>query len=247
MRSIRSYILIAIAWLLPFSVEATVFKNAYVSFELPTKWSCHLEGTEWVCSSQLSTNSREAIIILTAKEVGPSDTFEAYEQHLKNPRTNPGPKGKPVKAQVKHVKRSQIAGHVWVDSLHLGSEIPGYYTRYMATIKDRLAILVTFSAHQRQYTKYSGDFMRAIMSLKVVANKEMWKTTPLADPSLPGTGGGTIGQIPGGSDFPPGECDPSSPDCLPPEPSGRGNAMKFLGLALLIAAIGAYLFLKKRK
>lgn len=234
----------AIAWLLPFAANATLFKNAYVSFELPNKWACHAEGTEFVCNSQLRDSAKEAIIILTAKEVGPSDTFEAYEQHLKSARTNPGAKGKPAKAQVKHVKRTQIAGHVWVDALHLGSEIPSYYTRYEATIKDRLAILVTFSAHQRQYTKYSADFVRAIMSLKVVANKEMWTTTEKA-PTIPGGSVEVIGapiMPPGG----PGDCDVSDPDCLPPEPGGTGKGLKILIFVLLIVVIGAYLFLKKR-
>ena len=53
--------------------------------------------------------------------------------------------------------------------MHLGSEVPYYYTRYLATVKVQIAILVTFSAHQRYYTKYSNDFFKAILSLRVNA------------------------------------------------------------------------------
>jgi hypothetical protein len=237
MLSLRFLLLSLLLWLVPFSAHAKLFRNAYVSFELPNRWECHLEGTEWVCSSQLKDSSREAIIILTAKEVGPSDTLEAYEAHLKTPRVIPGQKGKPNKSQVKHVKRSQIAGHVWIDSMHLGSEIPSYYTRYLATVKERLAILVTFSAHQRHYSKYSQDFFKAIQSLNVIASKSLFDVTKNA-PTVPG---GEIIGPPGGVGI---DMDPGTE--LPPEPTGGGGGLKIIGLALLIAAIGGYLLLKKR-
>lgn len=55
--------------------------------------------------------------------------------------------------------------------MHLGSEIPHYYTRYLATIKGNIAVLVTFSAHKLFYTKYSSDFFRAIKSMRVLATR----------------------------------------------------------------------------
>ena len=78
----------------PQMVEAKVFRNSYLSFELPDKWDCYLENTAWVCRYAISKNclgpnsstptceeqrkkAREAIIILAAKEVGPKDSFSA--------------------------------------------------------------------------------------------------------------------------------------------------------------------------
>ena len=55
--------------------------------------------------------------------------------------------------------------------MHLGSEIPHYYTRYLATLKGNIAVLVTFSAHKLFYSKYSSEFFRAIKSLRVLATK----------------------------------------------------------------------------
>ena len=62
--------------------EAKVFRNAYISFEMPDAWKCNLEQTEWVCRSELNKEAKEAIIILTAKEVGPTDSLQLYEGHL---------------------------------------------------------------------------------------------------------------------------------------------------------------------
>jgi LPXTG-motif cell wall-anchored protein len=62
----------------------------------------------------------------------------------------------------------------------LGSEIPGYYTRYLTTIKDNIAILVTLSAHQKYYTKYSNDFFKAVETLKVIASNNRFNQRVLA-------------------------------------------------------------------
>ncbi len=73
--------------LLSFSAQAKVFRNAYISFEMPETWKCNLEQTEWVCRSEQNKESKEAIIILTAKEVGPTDSFPLYQTHLDAPIT----------------------------------------------------------------------------------------------------------------------------------------------------------------
>ena len=59
--------------LLSFSAQAKVFRNAYIAFEMPETWKCNLEQTEWVCRSEQNKESKEYIIILTSKEVCPTD------------------------------------------------------------------------------------------------------------------------------------------------------------------------------
>ena len=110
---------------------------------------------------------------MTAKEAGPADSFNFYETYLKQERTVPNAKGQPMKSKVLHVKKVGLAKHTWVDGMHLSSEIEDFYTRYLATVKQGLAIIVSFSAHKAYYTKYSSDFLRAIKSLKVVANRNL--------------------------------------------------------------------------
>jgi hypothetical protein len=55
------------------NLNARTFKNAYVSFEMQDSWKCKLEQTEFVCRSEDVQESKEAVIILTAKEKGPTD------------------------------------------------------------------------------------------------------------------------------------------------------------------------------
>jgi hypothetical protein len=212
-----------------------------VSFELPPNWNCNLEGTEWVCVNQFEQQSKEAIIILTAKEVGPTDTIAAYQAHLEASRSVVGPDGKPSISKVISVKQRQISGHLWVDGMHLGSEVGSYYTRYLATIKERIAILVTFSAHKLHYTKYSSDFLKAVESLRVIAGKDFLDDKPLM---AKGNGQGMTGS-PIGNSIP---VDLTS-DQTPSEDStflGANGSKVFGGLLLLAAAI-IYFFFKSSK
>ena len=81
--------LILISFLFVFSAQAygRTFKNAYISFEMLDNWKCQLEQTEWVCRAEDPQESKEAVIILTAKEKGPTDTFELYQNHMSSPIT----------------------------------------------------------------------------------------------------------------------------------------------------------------
>ncbi len=217
--------------------QAKLFHNAYVQFELPDRWDCNIEGTEWICSSENRVDSKESIIILTAKEVGPQDSFPVYENYLKTPKQVQLANGKTVLSQVKNIRSRKINDQPWVDSLHLGSEIPGYYTRYLATIKDKIAILVTLSAHQKYYTKYSNDYFKAVESLRVIASKDQLNQKTLA-PIKPGTE--TLGT--GGAAIP--NADTEVP--MPESGGGKIDAATLGGIFLLVAALTFYL-LKRRK
>lgn len=220
------------------TAKAAIFSNQYVSFELPANWSCKNEGTEWICISQLEKQAKEAIIILTAKEAGPTDSLQNYMSHLNSPRTLPDPTGKLVPSQKLSLKQRLINGHPWVDGMHLGSEISSYYTRYLATIKDRLAIAVTFSAHKAHYTKYSQDFLKSIESLRVIAPKDLLSA---AGPGAVGVGAGERIGSEQADPFPMGGAP------LPPEPSaGKKTYLRYaLGILLVVVAVAIYLMRKK--
>ncbi|MBV2168330.1 MAG: hypothetical protein KUL82_06445 [Bdellovibrio sp.] len=225
--------------LLSFSAHAKVFRNAYIAFEMPESWKCNLEQTEWVCRSEQTKESKEAIIILTAKEVGPTDTFALYESHLNTPITVNMRGGGSSESKIVYKSKSvQINDQAWVDSLHLGSEVPNYFTRYLATIKDKIAILVTFSAHKQYYTKYSQDFFKAVMSLRVIASKNLLAKPDLG-PIRPGSE--TLG-APISSAMP---ADMLQGDGT--EGSGGKNKTMLLAGALILAALGAYIYLRARK
>lgn len=229
-----------------FTAEAKRFRNAYVSFELPPNWNCQIEGTDWVCTNQFQQRAKEAIIILTAKEVGPTDSLSAYRAHLQTPRTIPGKNGAQTQSKVIHVKDRTIGNHPWIDGMHLGSEIGPYYTRYLATIKDKVAVLVTFSAHKEHFTKYSGDFLSAIESLRAVADKDLVadRGAGSGGSAAAGTGQESIG-APSGQTI-----SLMDTEQLPPEDGTAGKASKttqWFALLLMAMAVGVYLWIKKRK
>lgn len=224
------------------TLEAKVFRNAYVAFELPDSWKCVLEHTEWVCRSEAAAASKEAIIILTAKEVGPTDSFDAYTNHLNSPQTAQKAAGAAPSRIVSPAKQVKITDQIWIDGLHMGSEVPNYFTRYLATIKDRIAILVTFSAHKDHYTKHSQDFFKAVQSLRVIATKNLL-ATPEMGPIRPGSE--TLGAPIGGA-------MPS--DMLMSEENQNGSGgsasrtkMMLMGIALLLAGLAIYVFIKMKK
>ena len=170
MKKIRS-ILIALTMIASANVYAKTFTSQFSEFELPNGWECALEGSEWVCQSDNKDRKKEAIIILAAKYRGEQDDLDKYQAYLKAPKTFSLPGGKTQVSESKAVSIREINGQRWVDSLHLASEVPGFYTRYLATVKDSLGIAVTFSVSKDHYDSYQDIFDKIIVTLKVFDQK----------------------------------------------------------------------------
>lgn len=150
-----------------FNLEAKRFTSQYAEFELPNGWECALEGTEWVCQSDSKERQKEAIIILAAKIRGEQDSLDAYTAYLKAPKTFTLPGGKTQVSEAKYTKMESINNQQWIDSLHLASEVPGFYTRYLATVKEDLGVAVTFSVGKDFYDSYKGVFDKIVATLRV--------------------------------------------------------------------------------
>lgn len=161
-------------WTIIFSVaEAGTFSSQYCQFELPPGWKCALEGTEWVCQSSRKDRKKEAIIILAAKIRGGQDDLAQYMQYLKKPKTFSLPGGSTQVSEAKYTKTKKINDHTWVDALHMASEVPGFYTRYMATVKEDLGVAVTFSVAKDHYQSYQGVFDKVVATLRVFRQKNI--------------------------------------------------------------------------
>jgi hypothetical protein len=150
---------------------AKSFTSQYCEFELPPGWDCALEGTEWVCQSSNKDRKKEAIIILAAKIRGSQDSLDQYMAYLKKPKTFVLPGGKTQVSEAKYSNRKNIRGQNWIDSLHMASEVPGFYTRYLATVKEDLGVAVTFSVAKDHYDSYRSVFDRVIATLRVFRQK----------------------------------------------------------------------------
>lgn len=222
---------------LPNLSEARTFKNAYISFEMQDTWNCKLEQTEWVCRSEDNQESKEAVIILTAKEKGPTDSFALYEAHMNSSVTTTTKAGQTLISRVVYkAQQNRYNDQPWLDGMHQDSEVKSYFTRYLATIKDQIAILVTFSAHSKKYAKYAGQFTNTIKSLRVIASKDL-----LSRPDL-----GPIGKP--GEVLGPGMGIGMPADMIGDDGEGSGGGQKsifknemFLGLIILILAALGYI------
>jgi hypothetical protein len=163
----RSALLITAGLVFAINSNASKFANQFVEFELPNAWVCLLEGAEWVCQNQQDKEKKkEAIIVLAAKIQGDQDTLDQYLSYLKNPKVYTTAAGKQVTSDVRYANNKTIGEKAWVDALHLESEIPGFYTRYLATVTDGIGILVTYSVNKNKYQEYAPTFESMVNSLK---------------------------------------------------------------------------------
>jgi len=221
------------------SAQAAKFANQFVEFELPPQWECVLEGAEWVCQSKDEMKKRDAIIVLAAKLKGDQDSLDQYLSYLKASKTYTSVQGKSVKSDPKYAKSVNLNNHPWVDSLHLESEIPGFYTRYLATVKQDIGVLVTYSINKNKYQAYLNDFDSMVKTLKVFHKPggiNTAATNPFANAQIPqGITESTVfpGAAPaGGSDQP-----------VAKRKSGDNSMLLLLGL---IAVVGFIIWKKRR-
>lgn len=227
------------------SSEAAKFANQFVEFELPPQWQCNLEGAEWVCQNPQEEKMREAIIVLAAKLKGPQDSLDQYLGHLKANKSFTTFENKPIKSQSKYAKTVKINDHAWVDSLHLEGELPHFYTRYLATIKEDIGVLVTYSIHEDKYQSYLDEFETLVKTLKVYRNPGGINSAADKDlfASIPA-------QINRNSVFPdqapPVDLGMEDENTGRPPASQGGEDMFFVYLGLGLAAVGYILWRKKQ-
>ncbi len=149
-------------------VFAKTFKTEFIRFELPTNWSCKQEELDWVCQPDNLAERSEAILAVVVKSMNETDdTLPKYEEVLGAPRAMRDLLGNAYTSKVNYVKQRSIKGHTWVDALLFGSEIPGFYTRNVATTKDKVAGLISYSIAESVYPKYAGMMDTMLESLEI--------------------------------------------------------------------------------
>ncbi|CCE12109.1 hypothetical protein BRAS3843_940013 [Bradyrhizobium sp. STM 3843] len=157
---------------------AAQFQSDYLKFELPTGWTCELEQTDFVCNpSHADGEAVGAIMILTAKFAGPNDTLSDFKRHLDQRAEELGPQ-----AILRAPAFVVIENTLWVDATLIGSEMASYDSRYLATTRDQIAILFTFSAHHSVYDQLLGAAVEAVHTLQMVDD---WKRQMPTDKALP--------------------------------------------------------------
>ena len=213
------------------------FANQFTEFELPPQWTCNLEGAEWVCQNADENKKRDAIIVLAAKLKGDQDSLDQYLACLKAVKSYTSIQGKPIKSEVQFAQLKNFNGQGWVESLHLDSEIPGFYTRYLATVKEDIGVLITFSVNKAKYKDYLKDFDSLTATLKVFRKQGGLNQNPATTPI------GQIVTIPAemqqGSVF--------TPVTGSDEPKKRKSSDNSLLYILVGAAVVGFILMKKRR
>jgi hypothetical protein len=157
--------------MLPSVSSADMYRNSFIEFEKPERWSCVLEESEYVCQDTRPEFQKEAIIVIAAKYRGEQDSLTAYRDHLSQPRVFKDPGGKLITSKPLKVSSVVINGLSWITSIHDESEIPGFRTFYFATVRDRIAVLVTFSIRMTRYSAVRPRFEAMLSTLKIRRSK----------------------------------------------------------------------------
>ena len=152
--------------------SAKTFQNSYLRWNLPDNWACVQEAIAWVCQPINGGDAREVVVVATAKMAGPEDNLNSFFNYLRNPKTLIS-KSKSTMSQPLTVSRRQLAGVEWIQATHRGSEVPNFVTQYMATVKQKLAVLISFSADEEAGAKYKAIFETAMTSMQVDASKPL--------------------------------------------------------------------------
>ncbi len=221
------------------TAQAKLFQTQFMKFQLPPNWSCRQEELDWVCQPDNVAERSEVILLVVTKAVNDvDDNFVKYEQVLKTSRDMRDLLGNAYKSDVKYVKKRDIKNWPWIDSLHFGSEIPGFYTRYVGSIKEKVAGLITYSIAETTYPKWSQVMEEVIDSAEIFfdpkAFNEMMKSGP---GSLLASRGNQKGHL-----APSAESDASKNK----SPNGGMDPAQIGGGLLLLAAVGYFLWKKKK-
>lgn len=218
--------------------SAKTFKSQFIRLELPPNWDCKQEERDWVCQPDNLAERNEVILIIVVKEVDPNDdNFDKYENILSTSKDMRDLLGNSYKSDVKFTKRSTIQGQVWVDSLHFGSEIPGFYTRYIASIDQKVAGLVTYSVAETVYPKWAEVMDRVINSLKL-------EFDPKAFAEIKENGGQSLLSRRNSARRLP----PTIEELKKEEANQEGSGLsEIFGVLLILGAIGFFIYRKKQQ
>lgn len=223
------------------SPAAFGLKTAYVSFDHPDGWRCELSQGVWICQSTLEGERRESVVLSIATMATEWDTVDNYLDYLKKPRTITDDQGKAIESKVTYARKRDINGITWVDSLQVNSELPGFWSRYVATVHNKLAILITYVVSQEQYQRLAPQFERMVASLKPNAEFDLNIATKQGETPLPGAT--KLGPLQ--TNILKDRLRPASPP-VETEESDEGSSTSTL-LLLLAVVGGAYWYVRRKR
>jgi len=221
--------------------------TAYVTFDTPEGWKCELAQGVWICQSGVETHRKDSVVLSIATLASEWDSLDNYENYLKQARQIQDEEGNSITAKVSYVRKRNINGVVWVDSLQFNSELPGFWARYLATVhvtgQTKLAILITYIVSDDKYSMFAPQFERMVASLKPNAEFDLNIATKQGDGPLPGSErlGSTQKILAEKLNL-----IKKAPDSLR-QPAQKEKSSNLTILIVLLLGIGAFLYVRARR
>lgn len=141
----KSHRIILSLLLLSCTAHGKLFETSYLKVDLPDVWSCEKTEVDWVCLPQSGPDARKAFLIFSAKPSRPGETLASLGAELKLPRSLTDANKRIMTSTVLAGRSLQIAKQDVAEALQLNSEIPGFYTYSLGTLKDGLTMMISFS------------------------------------------------------------------------------------------------------
>ncbi len=163
------------AWATP--THAKAFKTSYLTTTIPEDWACIQSEEVWVCAPQNVTAAREVLVTFAAKLIGPEDNLSSYHKLLTRPKAHRSASGGATLSQVVKVTAQNILGHPWVQALHLGSEIPDFYTQYLMTVKGQIAVQVTLSTQRSRLAHHQPVLQKIVQNIQIQVPAEVLQSS----------------------------------------------------------------------
>lgn len=131
-----------------------------IDLHLDSSWRCTNEGDTTTCRQAMPPADLAKAIIWTAKRAGPEDSLERYRERLSSVIKQKVHFRQLISTPVSN-RTVTIDGQEWVDAVQINSELRNFNTRYLATVKNGTAILITFTARKEAF----ADFQKEIQPL----------------------------------------------------------------------------------
>lgn len=151
-----------------FAVQTTFAKSVetpYLDVAVPENYECVSETGRYVCQSSGQTK-KDSILTMVFKRSGPQDTIPQYSEFIKRPMSRVSPSGPPALSTVAFVRTIKIDGYEWVEAKHLESEVPNYITYYWATVRQPVAMVVTYSVEKSRESSRMAELTAIRDSLR---------------------------------------------------------------------------------
>jgi hypothetical protein len=146
--------------------EPPVLKTDFIEIQMPMHWECNDEVPK-TCRDMRPERRKDALMSVAGKPARPNETLPAFLGYLKQPKTWREEDGGVVTSKVIEATTVTLGGQPWVSVIHDDSEVRGFRTRYMVTVKDGEIVVLTFTARTNTYAFFAGDFQRGVETAKL--------------------------------------------------------------------------------